>query len=284
MPDENDGQGLMGIGGEEHQQRQGEPGTPTDPRDKQPTGEQRGARPDYIPEQFWDAEKGSARVDAMAKSWADTRKALNEATKASRGKAPETPDGYLDDWTVPREMGEGDDARKLERIKEISADDPALAAMAQAAHKHGLTDKQFRGMLTDVLYSVDGMMPEPFDLEREIEALGTASREEALHLIGQNRDWLTRLHDQGVLGGDHFEFAKQFASSAIGLQTLNLLREQSGGKPIPVNTLSVNQGRKTEAELVSMMNDPRYHDGGPVGDAFRADVEKGYQSLHPQKR
>jgi len=278
MPDDD---GLMGVGGEEGgtQQQTQQPA-----EGQQPTGDQKSARPDYIPEQFWDAEKGAARVDAMAKSWADTRKALNEATKASKGKAPETPEGYLDDWTVPREMGEGDDAKKLERIKEISADDPALQAMAQAAHKHGLTDKQFRGMLTDVLYSVDGLMPEPFDLEREIAALGAGSREEALHLIGQNRDWLTRLHDQGVLGEDHFNFAKQFASSAIGLQTLNLLREQAGEKPIPVNTLSTNEGRKTEAELMSMMSDPRYHDTGPVGDAFRAEVEKGYEALHPQRR
>jgi hypothetical protein len=281
MPDD---QGLMGVGGADGADGGTQPPqqqSQTPPAGQQPT---KAERPDYIPEQFWDPEKGAPRVDAMAKSWNDTRKALNEATKASKGKAPETPEGYLDDWTVPREMGEGDDAKKLERIKEISADDPALQAMAQAAHKHGLTDKQFRGMLTEVLYSVDGLMPEPFDLEREIEALGTGSRDEALHLIGQNRDWLTRLHDQGVLGEDHFEFAKQFASSALGLQTLNLLREQAGEKPIPVNTLSLNEGRKTEAELISMMNDPRYHDGGPVGDAFRAEVERGYEALHPQRR
>lgn len=45
-----------------------------------PTGGDKPQRPEYIPEKFWDAEKGAANVEAMAKAYAEAEKKIS--TKA----------------------------------------------------------------------------------------------------------------------------------------------------------------------------------------------------------
>jgi len=265
-------EGLMGAGDE---------GTETNTTESKDDGAP--ARPDYMPEQFWDADKGEVNVENLAKGYTSLRAEFNKANKNGKGSVPDAPDGYLEDFEIPRTRGEGDDAQHLDRVKELNSDDPALAAVAAAAHKHGLTTKQFKGLVSDVMFDLNGMMPEPFDMERELDALGAESRDDALRVINVNKTWLDGLRASGTLNEDQYLAARQMGMSALGMQTLNVLREQAGERPIPLNTSIANGGAKTQGELQEMMKDPRYKEDGPAGDAYRAEVERGFQLLAGQR-
>lgn len=273
MPDDND-DGLMGVPNDEQQQ------TTTTEQEAAPAPKDEGkpTRPEWAPEQFWNAERNELNGEKLAKSYNDLRAEFNKGKKG-QGKTPDSPEGYLDDFTIQRERGEGDDKVTLERIREVAGDDPALLAFAEVAHKNGLTDKQFKSLVSDAMFAFDGLMPEPFDVNREIEALGMASMDEAKALIATNKNWLDRLHASGTLNEDQYLAARQMGMSALGLQTLNALREQAGEKPIPTNTMKSNGGMKTKAELGEMMKDPRYSADGEAGEAFRAEVARGFEAL-----
>ena len=273
MPDDNN-DGLMGVAGDEQQTTTStEQEAASEPRDDgKPT------RPDWAPEQFWNAEKNELNGEKLAKSYNDLRAEFNKGRKGL-GKTPDSPDGYLEDFKIERERGEGDDKKTLERIREVAGDDPALLAFAEVAHKNGLTDKQFKSLVSDAMFAFDGLMPEPFDLDREIEALGMPTIDDAKNLIATNKNWLDRMHADGTLNEDQYLAARQMGMSALGLQTLNALREQAGEKPIPTNTMRSNGGMKTRAELAEMMKDPRYSEDSPIGEQYRDEVSRGFVAL-----
>lgn len=250
-------------------------------------GQQQGSegakqRPDWAPEQFWNAETGEIDTEKMAKSWTETRGQLTKAQQQKgKGKVAKDVESLLEGFAIERTRGEGDDAVNLERVGEISADDPALHAVAEAAIKHGLTDQQFKGLVADVLFSVDGLMPEPFDMDRELESLGLPTRDDAIAFTKINKSWVDGLYNSGQIGEDHHLALRQFGSTALGMQAINALREAAGEKPIPVDTSMTNQGKKSPGELSAMMNDPRYHADGPEGDAYRAQVDAEFQRAYP---
>lgn len=140
-------------------------GDPVPAADK-PTGPQ---RPDHIPEKFWDKDKGEARWDDMAKSYA-------ELEKLASGKKPE--DAPADD-AAP---ADGDDKLTIEKKK---ADEPApLAAAVESfatayAESNGeVSDEQIKSLedLGLPRQTIDTYMAGLKALEREaVSAAHTAA-------------------------------------------------------------------------------------------------------------
>lgn len=122
-------------------------------------------RPDHIPEKFWDAEKGVARVDEMAKSYAELEKARSAPKEEPRAPAPE-----------PKVNADG----TIEKPPEPEAPAPApLAEAVQAAAKvfseTGELSGEARESLTKQLSDV-GLPPEALEVYLAgVEALGKKS-------------------------------------------------------------------------------------------------------------
>jgi hypothetical protein len=180
-------------------------------------------RPDYLPEQFWDAEKGEPRLEAIAKSWKDSRDAINRGAKP-----PEKPEGYR--LTLP----EGAPAEL------VRADDPLLARVREQAHKAGISQAQFDAMAAPVVKAMaelHGRQPTREALERaederlrgEMAQLGATAETQ----ISALATWTNGLLARGALSKEEHAALHRAATTAAGVRALAKLRTLSGEQAIP---------------------------------------------------
>lgn len=206
------------------------------------------ARPDWLPEPFWDAAGNKPNVEGLAKSWNDMR------TKIARGehKPPETADGY----TLP----------KIEGIPETvgGKDDPLWGSIRAAAHEVGVTQQQLEKIAAPYLTHLAATMKEqglkpagtPEEEKAAIQAelkveLGKLGRDGAA-VVRDVRDWMKGMEARGLLTPEEHTALKQ-VGSASGVRALAKLRELAGERPIPVNAL--DDGSLTEADARRMLTE-----------------------------
>ena len=201
----------------------------------------RPVRPDFLPEQFWDAEGGKPLLESMAKSWQDMR------SKVARGehKPPETPEGYA----LP----------KIEGIPETvgGKDDPLWGAVRTAAHEAGVTQQQLEKLATPYLQHLAETMKtqgiKPAQTPEQQQAALQAERRAELAKLGPDgaavvRDvgtWLRGLETRGLLSAQEHQ-ALRMVGTADGVRAMAKLRELAGERPIPVTAL--DDGTATEAD------------------------------------
>lgn len=226
-------------------------------------------RPEWLPEQFWDAEKGELRGESMAKAWKDTRQALDDA-KQKKG-APETVDGYLDGWEMPKT----EDGKSLARSRNVEADDAALKIVAEVAHDIGMPKKDFDKLVRQIMIKWDGLLPEAIDQAAEIEALG--GDDAADRIIVQVADFGTRMFEAGDWNEAEFQAWRGMNRTAAGVSLAAKMMKAAGEKPVPLHL--EQDGVKSEAELQSAMNDPRYK----TDPAYRASVQRDYRKRYGSK-
>lgn len=227
-------------------------------------------RPAHIAAQFWDEVKGEVLPEAMGKAYNDLRKQFNKLNQ-EKGEVPETPEDYLKDWLPPHRTraGEGEkEGKEFTRYGELQTTDPVFQALAKAAKKNNLTAVQFKEFTQDIMEDLHGILPDPFDAQAELGKLGEAGPV----VVETNLKWMEHLHKNGVLNEDQFNHLRGVGKTALGVEVVNILRLNSGEKPIPLNA-SVNSGVKTQDEVNAMVADPLYKKDGPDGDAFRAKVD-----------
>jgi hypothetical protein len=192
--------------------------------DTQPGEDGKPRRPEHIPEQFWDAEKGALRTDDLVKSWRDLR------AQISRGqhKPPAKPEGY----TVPVVEG-------LPEGLIGGPNDTLWPEVRSAAHAAGVSQKQLEAIAAPLLRQVVASLPQPVDpearramAEAEFAKLGPHGRQVA-------RDTLSWLN--GMVARGEFTEAERDALKAIGtaegIRALGKLRARLGEKPIPTEAL-----------------------------------------------
>lgn len=267
---------LAGAGNETAPDFTPEPAQTADPS-KAPSSVE---RPSDIGEQFWDPIKGEVKAESLAKAYNDSRKQNNKLLQQLDGKgaAPENAEDYLKDYRPParaRATGEQKEGDPLDRFGDLDAQDPVIVAMSKAAKNANLSKGQFDDFMQDVMEDIHNILPEPFNAEKEMTALG----ENGKHLVETNKAWIDRLASKGVLNENQYNLMLKFGATAEGVLLTNALRMDNGEKPIPVNA-SVETGRKTPDECAAMLNDERYNQDGPAGDAYRDEVSKQFALTH----
>jgi len=90
---------MLGLGKDKPEPKEGEEGYVA------PTGDQVTARPDNIPEQFWDAEKGVVNTEALLKSQADGQAEISKLRGDPKPEPKEGEEGYV----KPEPKPEGQD-------------------------------------------------------------------------------------------------------------------------------------------------------------------------------
>ena len=202
-------------------------------------------RPDWLPENFWNAEDGQANYEAMAKSWADMRKMVSQGAH----KAP--PDGKYDTSVF-----------KSENINE----DPLASAYLGWAQKYGVSQAAFNEMAAQFQEITQQMAPPPMDAAAEMKKLGP----NAQAIINSMAEWGRGFVNKGVWSNDDFEEFKVMGGTAAGLNALQKLRSAYEGR-IPTQSVQI-EGAPSKEELYQMVGDPKYQ----TDPAFRKKVEQAF--------
>lgn len=220
------------------------------------------ARPDWLPETFYDAQGKLVRVQDMAKSYASLHSKLGERVEKVRTEvlaeirkgAPEKPEGY--EWKP--------DTTKIPQGAEVlapAADDPLVVAARGVLHRLGGKPEDFGELMDAALASQIAALP---DLAAEKAKLGDGADGRIQHVEA----WLTRTLGEkakpliGAVGQAEVflaleELSRQFDAGAGGASGTGA----GGGAP-----------RLTPEEAVKLMNDPRYREPSPEGEEMRKKV------------
>ena len=208
-----------------------------------------GERPDWLPERFWDEDKGPD-YEGLAKS----QKELYTRLRNGKHNAPE--DGNYD----LKFVGE-----------KIPEDDELMTKFKSMASERGLTQDDFEsivGMVLETMPEATEAPEQKFDMDAELAKLGPNGEAITNGVV----KWAEGLVRQGAWTGEDFEEFKIMGGTATGIRALNRLRQYYGEKDIPVNSTPDAESMPTEAELREMVADPEYNKSSAfrkkVADAF----------------
>lgn len=200
-------------------------------------------RPDWLPENFWNGEKGEANYEAMAKSWSDMRKLVS----AGKHKAPEG--GKYDTSAL--------------------ASNPQAEQLVEFAAKHGLSQAAFDELANQAKAVAEAAIGPAIDTQAELKALGPNAGAIVNGMVG----WARGLVNKGIWGPDDFEEFKIMGGTAKGMMALMKMREAYEGR-IPVETAPI-EGAPSKEELYAMVGDPKYK----TDPAFRQKVERMFNQF-----
>ncbi len=206
-------------------------------------------RPDWLPENFWNGEKGEANYEAMAKSWSDMRKLVS----TGKHKAPEG--GKYDTGAIAW-------AGDIEQ-------DPLAKSYVGWAQKWGISQAAFDELAQEVNKLGESMAEPAIDTQAELKSLGPNANAIVNGMVG----WARGLVQKGIWGADDFEEFKIMGGTAKGMMALMKMREAYEGR-IPVEAAPI-EGAPSKEELYAMVGDPKYK----TDPAYRQKVERMFQQF-----
>lgn len=256
-----------GDGGEPPQMAQGENPLP-DPHapPAQETGER--AKPEWLDNDFWDAEKGEIRTESLHKAFKDTKAKVGEREEQMRERIA----AELKAENAPEDLPESPEGYTLDEglTDLISTDDPLLQAFQNAAHAEGIAPKTFNAIVKGVLES----NPAP-DPEAEKAKLG----DQADARIERVSNYVNRhLKDEQLAA---VQAMTTTADGVMALETLLRVRNDTdrvGSEGAPAATAL------SDAAIKQKMADPRYQPGPQQDMAFVAEVQADWQRFHSARR
>jgi len=249
------------------------------------------ARPEGVPEKFWDAGTGTLRTDDLLKSYGEAQKLIGRKTDDVRaavrseyeaelfGKRPEKPEAYAlsapaeaqdvviftgpppADWTP----------QPGQSVLQLNPDSKALKGLQQMAHRAGTSPEDFQQLLVEVARENGVRVPSPADIEADQKKvwgeLGEAGQRRAQHVWGGMKRLL----------GDRAEHLEAVLTDARAIEAVEELLAQAGADRFAMPGPGQGTGPLTEASLKEMMKDPKYQ----TDPAYREQVTRGFKILYP---
>jgi hypothetical protein len=225
-------------------------------------------KPDNIPIEFWDEEKGTYNHNEILKALEEEKKkALSLRQKLSKGfhNVPETPDHYEIEG-IPEDSGVNDE--QINEFKKI-------------AHKNGLTQEQFNSLLKDFS---ETFQPDENDTKAMSEEFATKIYQEEMAKLGNDaqnyintiRGWGKSLVKTGALTQEDYKTLTGMAVTANEVKLLDKLRQVSGYiRSVPSFEGDSDSG-DLKAEADRLMSHPDYG-RDPV---MQRKVQQIYQKLY----
>ncbi|MFN4090445.1 MAG: capsid assembly protein [Alphaproteobacteria bacterium] len=205
------------------------------------------ARPDHVPEVFWDPHAGQVRVDDLARAYAEL---------AAAERPPETADGY--DFPVPETLG---------------ATDPEIDRRLHAA---GFTNAQARlvyDLAAEVVAPLVGSAAAAFEADRQTERLERA--------FGGADRWREASRQLLAWGKANLRPDMLHALSTTYEGVMALKQMMASGEPAVLGH-GPAQPPEDEDGLRALMRDPRYwRDRDP---RLVNHVEEGFRRLYGDAR
>lgn len=281
---QNSGEGLLANANPSTEGQA--PATETPNPDPAPTPEPGtiANRPDHIAEQFWDVEKGTPKIEALAKGYNELRNQNNKLMADKGQGSPEKAEDYLTDYKPPhrsRPSGDQKEGDVMHRYGELDAGDPVFVAVSKFAKNGNMSKGNFDDGMQQLMEDLHEILPEPLNPEKEMEILGETGKQ----MVDTSRDWADTLFRNGVVNEGEFTHLLTLGKNAIGIQLMNKLRLNSGEKPIPIKLNGgANNGVKTPDECSAMMAMETAPGSGallkdedsPAGAAHREAIDKAF--------
>jgi len=241
-----------------------ENGTPPNPNPNPGDASPAPARPEYIPEKFWDAATGQPRTEDLAKSFSHLEKKLGEgktAYDAERLKnRPADAAGYslkLDPAKLPQglvilDKAPGDDFQpEAGKSYFVLKDDDMMKFWRQHCFDNGIGQDGFQAGLVQFAKMMGAATPTPEQLaasrKETYDKLGEHGEARAQHVWGRIQHLL----------GDRATALDDLVDSAEAIEALELLLEKAGepkfsGGPTP----AAQQGAAAAAaEILKLQGD-----------------------------
>jgi hypothetical protein len=206
----------------------------------------KGARPEDVPEKFWDEEAAAIRVDALLKSYRELERRLSQRVAPPGADAPEE-----ERIRFRRALGvpEGPDGYEIEPRHELCCPDPDIN---RRLHEAGFTTQQAQlvyDLAAERLLPLIAEAAGQFEAERQVERL----RE---HFGGEDR--FRRIAGQITAWGRAnlpVPVMEALSTTAEGVIALHRMME---GKEPGLARRGEEPSAGDEGELRAMMRDPRY--------------------------
>lgn len=218
------------------------------------TEPQKAAKPEGLPDKFWNAEEGAIRTDALLKSYLALEQKLSKK-ETPREEPPESADAY--NIVLPSEM--------LKNDPEINARLHAKGfTNAQVQEVYDLASEKLVPMIVDIMNDVQA--------DRELERI--------VDHFGGPEAWARVSRQLLAFGRKNLPDAilQTLASSYEGILTLHKMMTEKMALPRKDAPGKAKGAALDDGELAKMMKDPRYwRDRDP---AFIAKVSEGFQNLY----
>lgn len=231
-------------------------------------------RPEWAPENFWDAEKGELRVEELAKGFSETKKKLSMRTddltktlkedfeKERFAKRPESADKY--ELRAPKELADA---------WEFNDKDPLVQFARNLAYETGMGQDDFDKLVGTYIESEIAKLP---DIQAETKRLG----EKGAERIERVDQWLSANVSRGA-----YAVLSKYAVNADMVVAIEELMTKAGA---PAYVLGDNgygsQDILTDAQVKTWMADPKYWDPQQRDPAFVKKVDDAWRKLYPSKK
>lgn len=233
-------------------------------------------RPEWVPENFWNKDKGEADYEGMAKSWGDLRKKVSmrsddlekkvkeDLDKSRLAKRPEKPESYelrLPEG-IPEEGWEWNEA------------DPLVGFARNLAFESGMGQDEFDNLVSAYVESKIAELP---DVEAETKRLGEKGQER----IERIDNWM-----KANISPGSYAALSSVSTKAEVIVALEEMMQKAGAPAFVVGTdlTTGDQEVMSDALVRTWMADPRYWDPRQRDGQFVAKVEKAWQKLYPAKK
>lgn len=213
--------------------------------------------PDGFPAEFMGADP----ADTLSKLWGGYSQ-LNSRAEGLRGELARKPSAPANADAYTFEPGE-----KLKPYFGDTAKDPVFGFARAAAHKHGMSQEQFSGFISDVFGGMQekGMIAAPYDAQAEVKSfmeMGGLDQKTAVETLAANEAFAKGLSAQLPGVPEKMKPAVEAAllsltDSAAGNFLIKSLSARLAENGIRIAGNPGGQGPMTREDLQKMGGDPR---------------------------
>ena len=219
------------------------------------------SRPEYVPEKFWDADKGEARLQTFGESYTQLEQKFHskmddlraEVKAESLANRPEN----ASDYTLP----------ELEGV-EFAEGDPLLSFWREQAHGMGMDNDGFQAGIKSYVEAMQATAP---NVDQELAKLGED---------GQTRIDAINAWADAKLTEDTKNALNSLATTAEGVVAIEEMMSLSQSSANAVDASQSTPVAETLEELQALMNTEKYWGAAGVRDDQLVDrVTKGFERL-----
>ena len=224
-------------------------------------------RPEWLDEQFWDADQGEGNYEKLSTSYSELRKAFND--KNNDASSDKVEDYITDD------MFNEEGNFNVEGYN-VPKDDPGLTAAFEAAKEAGLGIKQAQAFIGKFLEQAGNFAPQTPELnvEEEMNKLGS----NAAHVVNGIKTWVDGMQNSGQITDEvHAEILK-LGATANGIKALDILRTKTGEMAMPTGQAITGTGTMSAEDWYAATFDT-HADSGESRDSYNKRMHDAGQRI-----
>jgi hypothetical protein len=227
------------------------------------------AKPEFVQDKFWDAERKEVNLENLASSYNALEKKLGSRTEdlskqirtdLEQEKLSKTPEEYK--VNLP-ELPENVDVT-------VSDDMELVQWWKDTAKQNGLSQEQFDQGVNAFVNNAVATLP---DVNAEMEKLGDNAKE---------RIEASELWSKKNLSPESYSTFSSLAATAEGVKVIEEIMKLTKDSPIPTTPTQVSV-TPNEDDLKSMLQDPRYWDSSKRDPAYVKRVTELYEKAYQNK-